>query len=226
MSYIAVEKIIEVLGQKFQSFKTEDGEVVFSQTSAALGLDIASSTILRLKQSEAFKALPGNSSVILRLKVSHSIKPIAVVTMAELANIVSLLAERGHDRAVAMQQASFAIMLQQSVDVAYGVQRESREYTEAAADLALLLEKTRRELREMSGRITNPTIACNLYQVNNDLVYGSGYNRDSYDGRDAAQKHSTLKCLEMMQAGMKMAGMPLSDIVTLSHDMYQKRLNN
>jgi hypothetical protein len=222
--YVSEAKTIQVLGQEFQSFLTEEGSVVFSQSSVAKGLGVAESSIRSLRQSKQLEDLQGKRSDIRSLKVSHSRKPINVVNMTELTIMVGVLADRDHDRATAMQQASFAIMLQQSVDVAYGTERPAQEYVDRAAELAILVEKTRKELREISGRITNPTIACNLYKVNNQLVYGENVNRDTYEGDDAALKHSKVKSLEMMQAGMKMSGMSLEEIVKLSHEVYLTKL--
>jgi hypothetical protein len=144
--------------------------------------------------------------------------------MTELSELVNYLAERGHDRAVAMQQASFAVMLQQSVDVAYNVTRESAEYTDSASELATLLEKQRKELREMSGRVTNPYLACNTYTANNNLIYGEGLTRDTYEGDDAAIKHSEMKMLEGIQAGMKITGMPIEELIERSHIVYHQKI--
>lgn len=227
MTYVATPKDITVLGQIFQSFATETGEVVFSQSSSSVGLDIAETSVRRFLSENSPKALQGKVSGVrhfLKAKVGESVQKISVVSMADLTAIVSYLADKGHDRAVAMQQASFALMLQQSVDVAYNVTRESKEYTDKASHLALLLEKTRKELREISGRVTNPTLACNLYTANNTLVYGEGKTRDNYSEEDAAILHSRLKTLESIQAGMKVAGMDIESIKIASHHMYNLRL--
>lgn len=212
MTYIAVATNITVLGQTFESFKTEDGQVVFSQSSSATGLDIGESSIRSLRQSKAIKAIQGKGSVTRSLRTVKSNNPIAVVTMAELTAIVSLLSERGKPRAIAMQQASFAVTLQMAVDTAYGVNRENQEYLDSAADLARRIEKHRKELRTASGAITNPTLACNLYNFNNDLVYGEGFTRDTYEGDDTDKKHWQETSLELIQSGLKLAGMSLEDI--------------
>jgi hypothetical protein len=228
--YVSEAKTIQVLGQEFQSFLTEEGSVVFSQSSVAKGLDISESYARKafaLSSSEKPETLTGyvkSGRTKIKVRSGKSVQHISVVTMTDLTLMVSYLADRDHDRATAMQQASFAIMLQQSVDVAYGTERPAQEYVDRAAELAILVEKTRKELREISGRITNPTIACNLYKVNNQLVYGENVNRDTYEGDDAALKHSKVKSLEMMQAGMKMSGMSLEEIVKLSHEVYLTKL--
>jgi hypothetical protein len=175
-NYVAVAKDIQVLGQTFQSFLTENGEVVFSKTSTARGLDLSDpKRVSEILASKSFKSLPGHNSSDsennkLRAVVGSSTVSISVVTLSQLAQLVNYLAEKGDDRAIAMQQASFAVMLQQSVDVAYNVTRESAEYTDSASQLATLLEKQRKELREMSGRVTNPYLACNTYTANNNLI--------------------------------------------------------
>jgi hypothetical protein len=224
MVYTAEKRMVNVSGQEFESYLTEDGEVVFSQTSAALGLAVSESVIRSIRSAKRLKALQGDGSVIRSLRVSHGRRPISVVSMAELTELVGYLAERGHDRAVAMQQASFAVMLQASVDEAYGVVRERAEYLRAAASLAALIEECREKLRKISGAMTNPTLACNVYVANNTLIYGEGLNRDTYTGEDAHIRHTLEEQLEAIQAGMKLAGLSLPEVLELSHKVYHERL--
>ena len=124
-----------------------------------------------------------------------------------------------------MQQASFAVMLQQSVDVAYGVNRESVEYTVQAANLAKLIEARRNELRTMSGALTNPYLACNTYLDNNEFIYGKDLTRDTYTGEDADKKHEHMRMLEGIQAGMKMAGMSFEELLPLSYEIFTKQMS-
>lgn len=226
MSYIAEPKEIEVLGQKFQSFLDESGNVVFSQTSAAKGLNLTTPyRITEIQASKSFKAICSKDFEIRKtLKTTVSPRAISVVTMSELTELVNYLASRGDDRAVAMQQASFATVLQMSVDTAYGVSRDRQEYVDAATQAAKWLEERRKELRKVSYQLTNPTIACNLYQYNNELVYGLGINRDTYEGEDVAHKHFLVTTLESLQAGLKLAGLSIEDIKERSIDIYNNRI--
>lgn len=225
MTYTAVAKDITVLGQQFQSFLNEAGQVVFSIVSAARGLDKPETSFRRLRASKQLKALLGKAPETSTLKTNVSPRSISVVTMTELTQMVNILAEQGDDRAISMQQASFALMLQQSVDVAYGTKRESEEYTSKASELAKVIEEERQSLRRFSGSITNPTIACNLYTFNNDLVYGTGNTRDTYEGSDRDRKHTQMEAMEMIQAGMKMGGCDLEAIKQLSPNLFNTKVS-
>ena len=74
------------------------------------------------------------------LDTTVSSKPISVVTQSDLVLLVQLVAEKGYPIAKSMQEASFAVLLQQSVDEALGVSRTRKEYLDAGANLRQKLE--------------------------------------------------------------------------------------
>jgi hypothetical protein len=64
--------------------------------------------------SEAFKALRGRDYSCTELDTTVSSKPISVITQADLVLVVQIAADKGYPVAKSMQEASFAILLQQS----------------------------------------------------------------------------------------------------------------
>jgi hypothetical protein len=132
---------ITVLGVSFQAFidPTTD-QAVFSQRGAADGLKIPESSLRKILLSESFKSLRGSTSPCAKLSTEVSSKPISVVTQSDLVILVKLAAEKGYPVAASMQDASFAILLQQSVDEVLGVERSRTEYLEGGATLRQQLE--------------------------------------------------------------------------------------
>ena len=132
---------IKVLGVKFQSFiDPRIDQPVFSQVGAARGLEIPARSLRRILSSEEFKRLRGSSLPLGGLDTAVSSKPISVVTQTDLVLLVQLAAEKGYLVAKSMQEASFAVLLQQSVDEALGVERTRKEYLDAGASLRQKLE--------------------------------------------------------------------------------------
>jgi hypothetical protein len=132
---------IAVLGESFQSFiDPSSNQPVFSYRGTARALNIPSMTVKRTITSKEFKALRGNESPCTKLSTTVSSMPISVITQSDLVILVKLLAAKGHSRAVSMQEASFAVLLQQSVDELLDVERSRRDYLEGGATLRQQLE--------------------------------------------------------------------------------------
>lgn len=132
---------IPVLGVSFQAFiDPTTNQAVFSQRGAADGLKIPESSLRKILSSESFKALRGNSSPCAKLSTEVSPKAISIVTQSDLVILVKLAAEKGYPVAISMQDASFAVLLQQSVDEVIGVERSRTEYLEGGASLRQQLE--------------------------------------------------------------------------------------
>jgi len=127
---------INVLGVSFQSFvDPSSNQPVFSQRGTARALNISRTSMARTIASEEFKALRGNRSSWAKLNTNVSSRPISVITQSDLVILVKLLADKGHSTAISMQDASFALLLQQSVDEALGVERSRGDYLKAGATL-------------------------------------------------------------------------------------------
>lgn len=134
---------IEVLGVRFQAFiDPQISEAVFSQRGVARALKIPRSSLANILTSEAFKTLLGKgySWPSRRLNTTVSTRPIAIVTQLDLVFLVQIAAEKGYPVAKSMQEASFAVLLQQSVDEALNISRTRSEYLEAGANLRQQLE--------------------------------------------------------------------------------------
>lgn len=130
------ETSIVVLGIKFQGFKDPaTKQIVFSQSGVARALEVDERTVRRYLSSQGFKRWRGGSSPRGTLLTEVSTKPISVVTQADLVILVKLAAERGNPIASSMQDASFAVLLQQSVDQALGIHRPLKEYLAQGASL-------------------------------------------------------------------------------------------
>jgi len=132
---------VKVLGVKFQAFvDPETKQPVFSQSGAARALQISERTVRRILVSDEFRSLRGKGLQRGTLHTTVNPNPISVVTQADLVLLVQIAADRGFSIARSMQEASFAVLLQQSVDEALNVNRERREYLEAGATLRQKLE--------------------------------------------------------------------------------------
>jgi hypothetical protein len=132
---------ITVLGVSFQAFiDPTTNQAVFSQRGAADGLKIPESSLRKILLSESFKSLRGSTSPCAKLCTEVSPKPISVVTQSDLVILVKLAAEKSYPVAISMQDASFAILLQQSVEEALGIERSRTEYLESGATLRQQLE--------------------------------------------------------------------------------------
>lgn len=172
MAYVAPEVKVVVLGVEFQAFKTEDSRVVFSQSGVARGFEIDETSVRRIRASKTLKALPDKDfSPGGRLKTTSNSQPISVVTEAELVAMVGILAERGNDRAVAMHQASFAVVLKAEVDKALGQPTDTKEDIAKAAKLREQAEQARVQARE-DGKLARNDFTATLKEHG---VYGYGY---------------------------------------------------
>lgn len=230
-NYVANPVIVELSGFKFQSFKTEDGQVVFSQSSCIKGLGVPRATFIdnltklgcRENTNESPKELPGKTSKMSgKLKTSVNNRPISVVTMGQLLEIITHFASKGYDIPVAMQTANMMTDLQRSVDRAYGTLQSDDTYKTAQEQAADFVLEQRMRLRKLSGARTNKVLACNTYSLNNDLIYGEGKNRDTYEGEDAAEKHYKEHDLEVAQTTMKALGFDVQTIRDKSPEIYDR----
>lgn len=132
---------IKVLGVKFQAFvDPETAQPVFSQRGAARALQMPGTSLRRILASNNFKALRGKDLPCAELDTTVSSKPISVITQTDLVFLVQIAAEKGYLVAKSMQEASFAVLLQQSVDEALGVARTRKEYLDVGATLRQRLE--------------------------------------------------------------------------------------
>lgn len=130
---------VKVLGIKFQAFVGPTQQVIFSQSGAARGLKIPRKTVGDILSSEKFK-IRGNNSPMAKVLTTINSQPISALTQTDLVLLVQIAAEKGYSVARSMQEASFAILLQQSVDEALEVSRSRQEYLEAGATLRERLE--------------------------------------------------------------------------------------
>lgn len=132
---------VNVLGVEFQAFiDPKTSQAVFSRRGTARALKMPRTSLARIIESEAFKRLRGEDFPCLKLDTTVSSKPISVVTQSDLILIVQIAAEKGFPVAKSMQDASFAILLQESVDRALGVERNREEYIQTGTQLRLQLE--------------------------------------------------------------------------------------
>lgn len=132
---------VKVLGVRFQAFiDPKTNQAVFSQSGAARGLKIPRKSAADILNSEQFKLLRGSRSPMAKLLTEVNSQPISVVTQTDFVLLVQIAAEKGYPVAKSMQDASFAILLQQSVDQALKITRNCEEYLEAGATLRQKLE--------------------------------------------------------------------------------------
>lgn len=135
------EITVNVLGVEFQAFiDPSTDQPVFSQRGSARALKIPARSLRRILASNEFTSRRGSNLPWRKLDTAVSSKPISVVTQADLILIVQIAAEKGFPVAKSMQDASFAVLLQESVDRALGVKRDRDEYLEAGTALRLKLE--------------------------------------------------------------------------------------
>lgn len=135
------EITVNVLGVEFQAFiDPQSKQAVFSQRGTARALKMPRTSLRRILTSESFKALRGGNFSCPTLDTTVSSKPISVVTQTDLVLIVQIASEKSNPVAKSMQDASFAVLLQESVDHALGVEREREEYLQSGTDLRLQLE--------------------------------------------------------------------------------------
>jgi hypothetical protein len=132
---------VKVLGVEFQAFlDPTTSQPVFSQRGASRALKLSERSLRRILVSDTFKALRGGDFPRGKLATTVSSTPISVVTQTDLVLLVQIASEMAYPVAVSMQQASFAVLLQQSVDEALGVHRTRKDYLEAGANLRQRLE--------------------------------------------------------------------------------------
>lgn len=135
------EITVNVLGVEFQAFiDPQSNQTVFSQRGTARALKMPRTSFLRILASGSFKALQGGHFPYTTLNTTVSPKPITVVTQTDLVQIVQIASEKGNPVAKSMQDASFAVLLQESVDRALGVERKREEYIQSGIDLRVQLE--------------------------------------------------------------------------------------
>lgn len=142
MPFVRVPEIsVNVLGVEFQAFiDPQSKQAVFSQRGTARALKMPRTSLTRILHSTTFNRLRGGSFPRPTLNTSVSSNPISVVTQSDLVLIVQIASEKGNPVARSMQDASFAVLLQESVDRALGVEREREEYLQSGTDLRLQLE--------------------------------------------------------------------------------------
>ncbi|NEO24878.1 hypothetical protein, partial [Moorena sp. SIO4A5] len=133
---------IKVLGVEFQAFMHPVIEQpVFSRSGVSRGLKIPRRSVADIMNSSEFKALRGgDSSVAEKLLTTVNSNAIFVVTQVDLVILVKLASDKEYPVAVAMQDASFAVILQESIDEALGIPRERKEYLDAGATAREKLE--------------------------------------------------------------------------------------
>ena len=136
------EITVNVLGVEFQAFlDPQSKQPVFSQRGTARALKMPRTSFLtRILHSDAFKRLRGGNFSRPTLNTIVSSQPISVVTQLDLVLIVQIASEQGNAVAKSMQDASFAVLLQESVDRALGADRDREEYIQSGTDLRLQLE--------------------------------------------------------------------------------------
>lgn len=96
MTYVATAKVIKVLGHNFQSFLTESEEVFIDFHQVAISFDVPVYVI-----SEALKTQP------ITLLTNVCSNPILVISLFELVQVVSLLAQKGNGKAKQLMLGSF-----------------------------------------------------------------------------------------------------------------------
>jgi hypothetical protein len=247
--YIAEPIKVICMGLTFEAYKAEDGSPVYSRRKAAeaLGLPVSTfnkyrnriasggdlsriSTITnaRLQTVEALRreTLRHEHGASLKAQTSTGTTIIEVILKSEILAWILVLAEAGSPKFKAMMDAGLATVFQMAEDRAFGVERSQDEYLAQAAELQQLSQKYREELRMVSGRITNPLLGPNVYKPNNELVYGPGLTRNTYDGDDAALRHELVKSAEMMEAGAKLFGHSIPDSIERVHDFLRERFDD
>lgn len=130
------EILVTVLGVKFQGFVSpKTNQVVFSQSGVARALKRHESTVRSWLDSKRFKSLRGKSFPRAKLLTEVNSRPITIVTQADLVVLVQIGSERGDPVAKSMQDASFATLLQESVDQVLGIERPREQYLTQGASL-------------------------------------------------------------------------------------------
>lgn len=152
-SFVAPEIRVEVLGVEFQAFiDPTQTRPVFSKIGASRALKMPQTTVRRILESNDFKRLSGRHSPFAKLYTTVNTRPIAVVTQLDLVCLVQIAADRGYPVAKSMQEASFAVLLQESVDKAMGIERPRQTYLSRGASLRQRLEylHSYQELRKVT----------------------------------------------------------------------------
>jgi|GEM_PF-4399427 len=160
-----------VLGVVFQGFiDPTTNQVVFSLSGVARGLEIHPQQASRILRSEAFKALSGGDSNHHKLLTTAAKPPISVITQSDLTLLVKLASEKGYPVAKSMQDASFAIILQQLIDETLGVNRNRKEYLDAGANLQKRLTKHQKRATQKDKRDYRKS-----YQDLKKTTFNNGY---------------------------------------------------
>jgi hypothetical protein len=137
-----IQNPVIVLGVEFQAFISPiENRLVFSQSGAARGLKIDEKTVRRIFGSKKFNALQGMDLMRGKLYTTENSNPISVVTQGDLALLVKICAEKAFPTAKAMHDASFAMLLQESVDIALGIARPRENYITRGVELRRQLEQ-------------------------------------------------------------------------------------
>lgn len=137
-----------VLGVHFQGFLDPRlNQVVFSQRGVARALKAAESTVRRWLASDQFKAYNSGHSMRATLLTEANGNPISVVTQADLVVLIKIGSENCNPVARSMQDASFATVLQQSVDQVLGIKRPTKEYLDKGAAVRQKVESRNEYLR-------------------------------------------------------------------------------
>ncbi|MEL7352761.1 MAG: hypothetical protein AAF171_23560 [Cyanobacteria bacterium P01_A01_bin.116] len=125
-----------VLGIVFQGFLDPGiNQVVFSQSGVARALQIDARTARRWLGTYRFQSLRGGSFLRSTLLTKVNNNPISVVTQPDLVALIRIGSERKNPVAMSMHDASFAVLLQQSVDQVLGAARPIKQYLRQGATL-------------------------------------------------------------------------------------------
>lgn len=160
---------IVVLGVKFQAFlDPATNQPVFSQSGTADALKVRESFVRRIRASTEFKCLRGGDLPTVYLDTEVNSRPIAVVTQADLVCIVKVAAKKDISVAISMEAASFATILQQSIDEALGATHTRKEYLDAGTKLQLQIEEHLDPDKETSQKLLKAET-----RKNHKTTYGS-----------------------------------------------------
>jgi len=235
-----VEQLLETkevvfFGVSFTGMLRSNGEVVYSARKAAEGLSIPISSFLSSRNKILDSSTNLNFSIN-RKKVSTKLtqeiraavqnskdtdynyggNSLLGISKAELVCWMLACAEIGVPKWSAIADAGLATLFSMAEDKAFNKVKSIEEYQANAVAIQQIIEEKREKLRILSGQVTNPLLACNVYKANNELIYG-GLNRNSYSDSDAGVRHRLTEITELMQAGAKVGGASVDEAIQKVH---------
>jgi hypothetical protein len=240
-----VEQLLETqevvfFGVSFTGMLRSNGEIVYSARKAAEGLSIPISSFLNSRHKILDSSTNLNFSINRRkvsAKLTQDIRTavknsretdfnyggntLLGISKAELVCWMLACAEIGVPKWSAIADAGLATLFSMAEDKAFNKIKTVEEYQFDAISLQRIIEEKREKLRIMSGQVTNPLLACNVYKANNELIYG-GCNRNSYSAPDAGVKHRLTEIAELMQAGAKIGGSTVEEAIHKVHSYLQE----